>query len=53
MLITLLLLSLALQPSAVWLWPPRSRGLLVTQNDALWLEELRWTSDRLVAETST
>jgi hypothetical protein len=52
-LLLLLLLSLALQPSAVWLWPPHSRGFLISHNDAPQSVEPLWTSDELVAETST
>jgi hypothetical protein len=35
------------------LWPPRSRGFLITNNDAPRSVGLLWTSDQLVAETST
>jgi hypothetical protein len=35
------------------LWPSRLRGFLITHNDALQLVGLIWTSDQLVAETST
>jgi hypothetical protein len=35
------------------LWPPRPRGFLITHNDAPQSVELLWTSDHLVAETST
>jgi hypothetical protein len=35
------------------LWPPRSRGFLITHNDAPQPVGLLWTSDQLVAETST
>jgi hypothetical protein len=35
------------------LWPPRSRGFLITHNDALQSVGLLWTSDQSVAETST
>jgi hypothetical protein len=35
------------------LWPPRSRGFVITHNDALHSAGLLWTSDQLVAETST
>jgi hypothetical protein len=35
------------------LWPPRSRGFVITQNDAPQSVELLWTSDQLVAVTST
>jgi hypothetical protein len=34
------------------LWPPRSQGLVIT-HDAPQLVGLLWTSDQLVAETST
>ena len=34
-------------------WPPHSWGFWITQNDAPHSVELLWTSDRLVAETST
>jgi hypothetical protein len=34
------------------LWPPRSRGFLIT-HDAPQSVGLLWTSDQLVAETST
>jgi hypothetical protein len=34
------------------LWPPRSRGLVITHNDAPQSVGLLWTSDQLVAETS-
>jgi hypothetical protein len=35
------------------LWPPRSRGFLIRHNDAPQSVGLLWTSDQLVAETST
>jgi hypothetical protein len=35
------------------LWTPRSRGFLITHNDAPQSVGLNWTSDQLVAETST
>jgi hypothetical protein len=35
------------------LWPPRPRGFLTTHNDAPQSVRLLWTSDQLVAETST
>jgi hypothetical protein len=35
------------------LWPPRSRGFVITHNDAPQSVGLLWTSDQLVAETST
>jgi hypothetical protein len=35
------------------LWPPHSRGFLITHNDAQQTVGLPWTSDQLVAETST
>jgi hypothetical protein len=35
------------------LWPPRSRGFVITHNDAPQSVRLLWTSDQLVAETST
>jgi hypothetical protein len=35
------------------LWPPRSRGFLITHNDAPQSVGLLWASDQLVAETST
>jgi len=34
-------------------WPPHSRGLSITHNDAPQLVGLLWTSDQLVAETSS
>ena len=34
-------------------WPPRSRGFYITHNDAPKSVGLLWTSDQLVAETST
>jgi hypothetical protein len=34
-------------------WPPHSWGFLITHNDASHTVGLLWTSDRLVAETST
>jgi hypothetical protein len=34
-------------------WPTRSRGLLITHNDAPQSVGLIWTSDQLVVETST
>jgi hypothetical protein len=34
------------------LWPPRSRGFLITHNDAPQSIGLLWTSEQLVAETS-
>jgi hypothetical protein len=40
------------QPSSE-LWPPRFRGLLITNNDAPQSVGLLWTSDQSVAETST
>jgi len=36
-----------------WPWPPRSWGFLITYNDASQSVGLHWTSDELVAETST
>jgi hypothetical protein len=48
----LLLFSLALQPSAGY-GLLVSRGFLISQNDAPQLVRLLWTSDQLVAETST
>jgi hypothetical protein len=48
----LLLFSLALQLSAGY-GLLVSRGFLITQNDAPQLVRLLWTSDQLVAETST
>jgi hypothetical protein len=35
------------------LWPPRPRGFLITHNDVPQSVGLLWTSDQLVAETST
>jgi hypothetical protein len=35
------------------LWPPRSRGFVITHNDAPQSVGLLWTSDQPVAETST
>jgi hypothetical protein len=35
------------------LWPPRSRGFLITHNDAPQSVGLLWTSDQLIADTST
>jgi hypothetical protein len=35
------------------LWTPRSQGFLITHNDAPQSAGLNWTSDQLVAETST
>jgi hypothetical protein len=35
------------------LWPPRSRGFVITHSDATQSVGLSWTSDQLVAETST
>jgi hypothetical protein len=35
------------------LWPPRSRGFVITHNDMPQSVELLWTSDDFVAETST
>jgi hypothetical protein len=35
------------------LWPPLPRGFLITHNDAPQSVGLLWTSDQLVAETST
>jgi hypothetical protein len=35
------------------LWPSRSRGLLITHNDAPQLVVLLWTSDQPVADPST
>jgi hypothetical protein len=35
------------------LWPSRSRGFLITHNDAPQSVGILWTSDQLVAETST
>jgi hypothetical protein len=34
-------------------WPPHSRGLWIAHNDASHLVGLFWTSDQLIAETST
>jgi hypothetical protein len=35
------------------LWPPRSRGFVITHNDAPQSVGLLWMSDQLVGETST
>jgi hypothetical protein len=35
------------------LWPPRSRGFVITHNDAPQSVGLIWASDQLVAKTST
>jgi hypothetical protein len=35
------------------LWPPRSRGFVITHNDAPQSVGLLWTSNQFVAETST
>jgi hypothetical protein len=35
------------------LWPPRSRSFLITHNDAPQSVGILWTSDQLVAQTST
>jgi hypothetical protein len=35
------------------LWPPRPQGFVITHNDAPHSVGLFWTSDQLVAETST
>jgi hypothetical protein len=35
------------------IWPPRSRGFLITHNDAPQSVGFLWTSDQFVAETST
>jgi hypothetical protein len=35
------------------LWPPHPRGFVITHNDAPQSVGLLWTSDQLVAETST
>jgi hypothetical protein len=55
----LLLFSVTLQPR-LWppvvlqprLWLPRSRGFMITHNEATQSVVLLWTSDRLVAERS-
>jgi hypothetical protein len=47
----LLFVFVALRPNG-GLWPPRSRGLLIT-HDAPQSAGLLWTSDQLVAETPT
>jgi hypothetical protein len=48
-------LSLSLSGSAAQcgLWPPRSRGFVITHNDVPQSVGLLWMSDQLVAETST
>jgi hypothetical protein len=35
------------------LWPPHTRGFVITHNDAPQSVGVLWTSDQLVAETST
>jgi hypothetical protein len=35
------------------LWPPRSRGFVITHNDAAHSVGLLWTSNQFVAEAST
>jgi hypothetical protein len=52
LLLLLLLFSLDLQPSAGY-GLLLSRGFLITHNDAPQSVGLLWTSDQLVAETST
>jgi hypothetical protein len=51
----LLLLLLLLYGSAAQrgLWPPRSRGFVITHNNAPQSVGMLWTSDQLVAETYT
>jgi hypothetical protein len=51
-LLSLLLFSLALQPSAGYGLLVK-RGFLITHNEAPKSVGLLWTSDQLVAETST
>jgi hypothetical protein len=52
--IRLLLLFISSDTSAQrGLWPPRSRGFLITHNDAPQSVGILWTSDQSVAETST
>jgi hypothetical protein len=48
-------ISLSLSGSAAefGLWPPHSRGFMITHNDAPQSVGLLWTSDQLVAEIST
>jgi len=55
-----LFVFLALQPFWLYflqprsgLYPPHSRGFLITHNDAPQSVGLLWTSDKSVAETST
>jgi hypothetical protein len=36
-----------------YIWPPHSRGFLITHNDAPQSVGVLWTSDQPVAETST
>jgi hypothetical protein len=47
------LFSLSVSTAQRGLWPPRLRGFVITHNYATQSVELLWTSDQLVAETST
>jgi hypothetical protein len=49
----LLLIFLSGSAAQRGLWPHRSRGFIITHNDAPQSVGLLWTSDQLVAETST
>jgi hypothetical protein len=55
MLLEVFIYSFIFSGSAVQrkLWPPRPRGFVITHNDAPQSVGLLWTSDQLVAETST
>jgi hypothetical protein len=53
LLLLLLLLLLFIFAAQRGLWPPRPRLFLITHNDAPQSVGLLWTSDQLVAETST
>jgi hypothetical protein len=59
-LISIIMLSFTLLFSIIYgsaaqpgLWPPCSRGFVITHNNAPNLVGIPWTRDQLVAETST
>jgi hypothetical protein len=53
-IIIIIIIIIIFRPAAQpGLWPPRSRSFLITNNDQPQSVGLLWTSDQLVADTST
>jgi hypothetical protein len=52
-IITIIIIIFSGSAAQRGLWPPLSRGFVITHKDAQQSVGLLWTSDQFVAETST